>query len=111
MARFYAQVQGSRGEATRTGGKESGIWSHTRGWDLGVQVVGRVDDDGNDVFDVFVTRGSNRKHERFLLCTVSDFVRDGEHGASVEVGPELSEAAAAANPLRGLTVYGGMDVV
>lgn len=104
MSRFYSEVKGSRGEASRCGSKSSGIRSHTRGWNLGVDVIGRVDDDGNDVFDVWVTRGSNSPGERFRLCTVTDFDHcDGEHGVRVSVGPELAEAAGAVNPLARLT--------
>jgi len=71
MAQFYAQIQGNRGAASRMGSKDSGIWSHTRGWNSGVEVVGRVDEDGNDVFEVFATSGSNGGGSRRLIATVN----------------------------------------
>jgi len=69
MAHFYAKIQGSRGEATRMGGKANGIEGHIRGWNLGVRVYGSVDDNGNDVFTVELTSGSNgRKSSRHIGC-------------------------------------------
>jgi hypothetical protein len=70
MSQFYASIQGARGEATRTGGKSSGITGHVRGWDVGVLVRGR-DDDGRDVFDVYATTGSSGAHLSKLLGSVS----------------------------------------
>lgn len=68
VARFYASIQGQRGEATRMGSASSGIRGHVRGWNVGVAVEGR-DDSGRDVFDVFATGGSNGT-EAFRLGTV-----------------------------------------
>jgi hypothetical protein len=63
MARFYADIQGSRGEATRMGTAASGIQAHPRGWNLGVQVDGGTRDEednlGLDEFDITISRGSN----------------------------------------------------
>jgi hypothetical protein len=39
MAHFYGDMQGSRGQATRCGTKQSGIHAHIRGWHTGVQTV------------------------------------------------------------------------
>ena len=52
MARFYAKIQGNRGEVTRVGSPKSGISEHIRGWDVGIKVTGEVDAAGNDVFHV-----------------------------------------------------------
>ena len=61
MARFYGQIEGTaRTMASRTGSKNSGIWAHIRGWDVGVKICGRYDETtGKDVFDVYRTGGSN----------------------------------------------------
>lgn len=59
MARFKATIQGSRGQASRLGGVESGISVEANGWNLGIYVMGYVDDDGNDRFQVYRTDGSN----------------------------------------------------
>lgn len=57
MSRFYASIQGNRGEVTRQGTAKSGINAHPRGWDLGVRVRGYADGDDN-VFAVWLTSGS-----------------------------------------------------
>ncbi len=60
MARFYAEIQGNRGAATRTGSASSGISGHIRGWNLGAQVELDVDPaTGNDRLTVYRTSGSN----------------------------------------------------
>lgn len=75
MSRFYASIQGNRGEATRAGTPNSGIDGHIRGWDVGIRVEGFVDvSDGSDRFRIFVTGGSNgNSHERLI----------GEYGAVI----------------------------
>ena len=60
MAHFYAEIQGSRGEATRLGTKSSGITAHVRGWDTGVRVTICYDPETDtDVIEVHRTGGSN----------------------------------------------------
>ena len=71
MSRFYASIQGGRGEATRQGHAADGIQGHVRGWRSGVRVWGHVVDEC-DVFDVSVTAGSaggaaDRHIGRFVL--------------------------------------------
>lgn len=61
MSQFYASIQGGRSEATRQGTKESGIISHTCGWNFGVKVIMSVDETGRDVATVYLTTGSNGK--------------------------------------------------
>lgn len=39
MSRFYGDLQGGRGTATRQGTKSSGISGHLRGWDIGARVI------------------------------------------------------------------------
>ena len=61
MARFYASIQGNRGQVTRMGSASSGIEGHIRGWNLGVRV--EMDTDpatGNDRLTVYRTSGSNK---------------------------------------------------
>ena len=58
MAHFIGAVQGSRAEATRLGTPSSGINTVARGWELGVNVQGRKEDDG-DVFTIYADHGSN----------------------------------------------------
>lgn len=58
MARFRGSVQGIRGQATRLGGKDSGLTCTCNGSGAGVWVDARVDNDGADVFEVYATNGS-----------------------------------------------------
>lgn len=67
MARFYSEIQGNRGEATRMGTADSGICGHIRGWVLGGRVIGYVDKEGEDVFEIYVTSGSNGRGRSKLL--------------------------------------------
>lgn len=59
MSRFYGEIQGNRGEATRQGTEKSGFRAHIRGWRIGVSVVCDVDSDGNDIIYVRETGGSS----------------------------------------------------
>lgn len=57
MAQFYAEIQGNRGEATRMGTKNSGMYCHTRGWHNGVKVLSNHYN-GEDEHQIFLTSGS-----------------------------------------------------
>ena len=59
MARFYGDVQGNRGEATRMGTPSSGISAHIRGWSIGIKVSCYVDEDGRDFCEAYPTGGSS----------------------------------------------------
>lgn len=61
MARYYAEIQGNRGKASRMGTPTSGMWAHVRGWDVGILVSLRPDpnDRANDMVEVRLTGGSN----------------------------------------------------
>jgi len=72
MAHFYATIQGNRGEATRMGTPNSGIGGHIRGWNIGVRVVGRVDANGRDVFEVIQTGGSNGTASSKVIATITE---------------------------------------
>lgn len=62
MARYYAEIQGNRGKASRMGTASSGIWGHIRGWNIGVEVDCHPDPTSPeyDVCDVYETGGSTR---------------------------------------------------
>lgn len=58
MARFYVNIEGNRGAASRMGNAASGVMAHARGWNIG----GRVDmgdRDGSDVMTFLLTGGSH----------------------------------------------------
>jgi archaellum component FlaG (FlaF/FlaG flagellin family) len=66
MARFYADIQGNRGEATRMGTTASGMSGHVRGWNIGARVVMDVAQNGEDRVTVYLTSGSSGYHEELL---------------------------------------------
>lgn len=59
MARFYAEIEGNRGRASRLGTPSSGMWAHVRGWEIGVKIVIDVDPEGRDRVNIYRTSGSN----------------------------------------------------
>ena len=61
MARFYASIQGDRGEATRKGNTKSGLAGNIRGWNVGARVLMSADENDEDVCTVYLTAGSNGK--------------------------------------------------
>lgn len=58
MAQFKAEIQGTRGEASRLGSKNSGMRAHVHGWNVGVKILAEHKN-GKDVFYVYRTGGSN----------------------------------------------------
>ena len=72
MSRFYASIEGSRGEATRQGTEKSGMSGHVRGWNLGIRVCMHVDEDGQDVAIVTLTGGSSGSSSSRLIGTFTE---------------------------------------
>jgi len=68
MARFYADIKGNRGEATRMGTAGSGITGHIRGWGIGCKVDINADGD-DDICYIWLTSGSNGRYGNLLLGT------------------------------------------
>lgn len=71
MARFRAEIGGNRGECSRLGSKQSGIVAKVNGWHKGIIVVGKVNADGEDVFTVWETGGSNGGDSK-IIATIID---------------------------------------
>ena len=69
MAHFIGAIEGSRGSVTRLGTPNSGISTVARGWNLGVNVQGCVEDDG-DVFTIYADSGSNGHTAGMYIGTV-----------------------------------------
>lgn len=70
MSRFYAEIKGNRGKASRLGHKASGMWGHIRGWNSGVEIECRVDSEDTDYIDIYATNGSNGYGTRWLIATL-----------------------------------------
>jgi hypothetical protein len=58
-------MQGSRGQVTRQGGKDSGIETHVRGWNVGGMARMISDNEDNDTCIFSVTSGSNGSRGSF----------------------------------------------
>ena len=67
MSHYYSSCVGGRGKATRAGHKTTGIQGHICGWETGIRVEGHYDEELGDIFLVYQTGGSNRKHRDVLL--------------------------------------------
>jgi len=70
--RFMGEVEGmSTTHASRLGNERSGIRSHTRGWNLGVEVHGDANN-GHDRFLVQITGGSHNASRTRNICTITE---------------------------------------
>ena len=94
MARFYAEIKGNRGKASRQGFKDSGMWGHIRGWNSGVEVECRVDSEDLDYIEVYATKGSSGYGGRKLIAILYE---DGEvelisnkgHQSNIVIKPSM----------------------
>lgn len=75
MAHFYGGVQGHRGAATRLGTKQSGLVLFAQGWDIGIDVTVRHEN-GNDVFYVYKTAGTNGQRQMVKRELIGRFKAD-----------------------------------
>ena len=71
MARFYGELQGSRGRASRLGTLTSGLQAHIRGWDIGVKVFCATNAAGKDEITVWRTGGSNAPGAQEIIALVT----------------------------------------
>lgn len=87
MSRFYADL--NNGAVTRTGHKN--IAGHIRGWGLGVEVQGEIDENGNDVFLIYLTTGSSttRNASRYLGKVHGDMQFEINPGFPLDKSPEV----------------------
>ena len=73
MAQFRAEIKGGKGTISRLGHKTTGIISHTCGWDSGIRVEGRYDEELGDIFIIYQTSGSGpRGREKIIGKLVGD---------------------------------------
>lgn len=69
MAHFIGALHGNRGSVTRLGTPNSGIQTIARGRNVGVNVQGNKEADG-DVFTIYADSGSNGHAAGFYIGTV-----------------------------------------
>lgn len=94
MARFYAEIQGNKGSASRLGSKSSGMDAYVNGWDIGVHIRAYVKTDERDAIFITPNGGSNGRdhvpasvgvyHDRLIVHTRTQDVIVHENG-DVEV--------------------------
>jgi len=71
MAHFRGTVTGGRSEASRLGHKTTGLTATCNAWDLGIKIEA-MHIDGQDVFRVFKTGGSNDATNPELITTIKN---------------------------------------
>ena len=69
MAHFIGALHGNRGSVTRLGTPNSGIQTIARGRNVGVNVLGLKEADG-DVFTIYANAGSNGRAAGFYVGEV-----------------------------------------
>ena len=68
MAKLFGEMRGTRGTVTRC--SNSIITTYIRGWNLGIKVFADIDENGNEVFEVYRSKGSNDVNNLKHLLTV-----------------------------------------
>lgn len=68
MSQYIGYLNGSKGEASRLGTKQSGIVSNVNGLDFGVR-VSLYHRDGEDKADIFLTGGSHAEESPVFIGT------------------------------------------
>lgn len=76
MARFLAEVQGSRGAVHRLG--HQSIRATVNGWNVGVRVQGYLNENGRVCFEVYRTHGSNGGGNPQLIAKFTEGSEDDE---------------------------------
>ena len=69
MAHFYSVIQGNRGKATRCGSKSSGITATAASWGGAITVYVANDENGNDIFEVYLRPWHNSAGHQHLLAS------------------------------------------
>lgn len=72
MSKLYASIDSDARKTQATSRGHRSISAHVRGWDVGVSVEARVDDDGEVVLYVYRTSGSNGAGSSKLIAEVRD---------------------------------------
>jgi hypothetical protein len=86
MARYRGTVAGSRGDASRLGTAASGLRVTCNGWKSGVCIIAR-DDNGDDVFDVYMTAGSDGTGRKVFIGRIVE--DDGDVAFMPEPWPAM----------------------
>ena len=72
MSRLYASIESDKAKTQATRGGREHLTTHTRGWDTGVEVHAYVGDNGEDTFEVYLTRGSLNATDKILVATYTE---------------------------------------
>ena len=73
MAQYKGDLRGGKGEVSRLGHKTSGIRCWVRGWNSGIEVEGRWNEETQqDEFLVWVTGGSGTSSTKLLGTLTED---------------------------------------
>jgi len=66
VAHFYGWLQGSKGQTTRCGTRNSGINAEIQGWDLGIKAQMSQNSNGEDEINVYLTGGEGGVGSKWL---------------------------------------------
>lgn len=79
MSHFYGELRGkSRTPSTKCGSKDSGIYTHVRSWNKGVEVHCQYDNvNKKNIFKIYMTGGSSGLTDRTLITEFEEL--DGKH--------------------------------
>jgi len=70
MARYKGYIKGQKGEVSRLGSANSGMSTTINGWNVGIHVEARIID-GEDVFFIYKTGGSNKSSSIEMIAEVN----------------------------------------
>ena len=82
MSHFYGTTKGNRGEATRTGSKQSGMETYCASWQGAIRCFAYVDKEGNDCVRVEKTTWRGEGENKILYEGVIGEVKNDNHNAN-----------------------------
>ena len=77
MARFIGELKGTRGGTSRLGDAKNGLRVSVNGWNKGIYVKANVID-GEDVFEVYITGGTNGYISNLIATVGGNEVKLGQ---------------------------------
>ena len=92
MSHFYAEIQGTKGVASRCGDKSNGIWGHIRGWNDGIYIDAEYNKDKEmNIYNVYKSSGSNNNNGKTLLFKLEGDIIVFPNGIVKNIKGEINE--------------------
>jgi len=80
--KLAATIKGSDHSTSKSCYSSQGITAHLRGWDHGLEITMRLDEDGTPLYEIWETGGSNSPSPRRQVFLTTD--KDEEPGLSFQ---------------------------